>query len=208
MFDMKNNQLLKVMFSAAVAAVLWIIIFIVKPLNFWFSMCIGVLLLIFLAILFRNDRRKIVLPRPREILIGIIAAVVLYVVFYIGNYLSAFIIPSKDVQISSVYMNKNGTNHLFIFLSLLFVIGPGEEIFWRGFVQRVLSERFGAKSIIIASFLYAAVHIATGNFMLIMAALICGLFWGSLYYHEKKIYPVIISHAIWDVAVFLLLPFK
>jgi membrane protease YdiL (CAAX protease family) len=59
---------------------------------------------------------------------------------------------------------------------------------------------------LMASSIYAAVHIASGNFMLTMAALTAGLFWGWLYRAEGNLVPCIISHALWTVTIFVLLP--
>jgi membrane protease YdiL (CAAX protease family) len=92
-------------------------------------------------------------------------------------------------------------------LLLLFVIGPAEEIFWRGYVQQRLGKRFSvAGSMIIATAVYTLVHIASFNFMLIMAAMVCGAFWGLMYCWNKNLLPLIISHALWDVSVFILFP--
>jgi len=205
---MRNKVLFKIAAGSALAAVLWFVIFILKPLNFWASMCCGIILLLLTASLLDPGPIKIVRVKPGHILTGIAAAAVLYGVFYLGNYISSFLIPLKDQQIASVYMNRNGTNPYIIGAALLLIIGPGEELFWRGFIQKTLTEKYGTKSVVITAVLYAAVHAVTLNFMLIMASLVCGLFWGALYHKEKSLYPVIISHALWDITVFLLLPFK
>jgi membrane protease YdiL (CAAX protease family) len=40
-----------------------------------------------------------------------------------------------------------------------------------------------------------------------MAALVCGAFWGLLFiYNKKNITALIISHAVWDVMVFIVVP--
>jgi membrane protease YdiL (CAAX protease family) len=94
-------------------------------------------------------------------------------------------------------------------LLLLFVIGPSEEIFWRGFVQDTLAQKFGDNSgWIIASLVYGGVHIAAWNFMLFAAALVCGLFWGWVFKKYKSLWPGIISHAIWDLTIFVLIPVR
>ena len=49
-------------------------------------------------------------------------------------------------------------------------------------------------------------HIITFNFMLVVAALVCGIFWGWIYKKEKSLVPIIISHALWDFTVFVLFP--
>ena len=60
---------------------------------------------------------------------------------------------------------------------------------------------------LVATFLYTAVHIATGNMVLVFAALVCGLFWGWLYMKYRSMIINVISHTVWDVGVFILLPF-
>jgi len=91
---------------------------------------------------------------------------------------------------------------------MLLIIGPGEELFWRGYLQRRFGTKFGKMAgFILATTLYTAVHIATGNFVLVLAALICGLFWGWLYMRFNSMIINVISHTVWDIGVFLLLPF-
>ena len=67
--------------------------------------------------------------------------------------------------------------------------------------------RFGEpRGWLFAALIYAAVHIWSFNFMLVMAALVCGIFWGLMYRYNKNLVPLVISHAVWDVAVFIVLP--
>ncbi len=207
MHKAEKQNFIPVIISIIVAAILWYFMFVIKPMNFWIEMSISILILV-IAALFSGC----VLPRLkkvelRHVIIGIASAALLYFVFYMGNIVSGYIFPFKDAQISSVYSIRSQGNLVWIGLLLLFVIGPGEEIYWRGYIQKTFSGRFGEnKGYLIATLLYAGVHIITGNFMLIIAALVCGLFWGWLYKKEKSLVPVIISHALWDLTIFVLFP--
>jgi membrane protease YdiL (CAAX protease family) len=203
-----REKVTRVYLSAAAAAVLWFVIFVVKPLNFWLSMCLGILLLVTAAVTAGGGLLKDDKLRWRAFFAGAISAAVLYGVFFLGNSLSKLILPFSAAQIGSVYDNGTGTAPVLIGLALLLVIGPGEELFWRGYVQRALTEKYGAKAVVLAAVLYAAVHVVTLNFMLVVASLVCGLFWGAVYHREKSLWTVVISHALWDVTVFLLLPFR
>jgi len=88
-------------------------------------------------------------------------------------------------------------------------MGPAEEIYWRGFVQETLSGRFGPMtSLLVTSAIYALIHVFAFNFMLFVAAAVCGLFWGLLYLREESLIPVMISHALWDLMTFVLFPFN
>jgi membrane protease YdiL (CAAX protease family) len=146
---------------------------------------------------------------PKYILIGLVSAAILYLVFFTGDIVSKLIIPFADKQVVGVYSNKSLLNPVIIGLLLLFVIGPAEEVFWRGFVQDTLAEKFGEnKGWIFASLIYGGVHIVAMNFMLFMAALICGLFWGWIFKKYKSVWPGLISHALWDLTIFVLLPVR
>ena len=201
----KKNK--TVVISLIIAALLWFLMFVIKPFNFWIEMSLSILLLVTIALFSERNLISFKKITLRHILIGIVSAILLYFVFYVGNIISGYLFPFKDAQISSVYSNKAQGNSLLIGGLLLFVIGPGEEIYWRGFIQNFLSKKFGEnKGYIFATLLYAGVHIITLNFMLIIAALVCGLFWGWIYKKEKSLVPVIISHAIWDFTIFVLFP--
>ena len=103
----------------------------------------------------------------------------------------------------------NGTSSVIIAILLLLIIGPAEEIFWRGFVQRRLMLRFGSNiGFIAATVCYALVHIWSFNFMLVMAALVVGLCWGLTYRFFPRLLPaLIVSHAVWDACAFVIFPF-
>ena len=43
--------------------------------------------------------------------------------------------------------------------------------------------------------------------MLVMAALVAGVVWGGLYrLYPRRMWAIIVSHAVWDVAVFVWFP--
>lgn len=203
-YNKKNKLIISSLF---IATILWFVIFVIKPFNFWIEMGLSISSLVAIALF---SERNLILFRSiklRHILIGIISAIILYFIFYAGNIISGYLFSFKDAQISSVYSNKSQGNSLLIGTLLLFVIGPGEEIYWRGFIQNNLAKKFGEnKGYIFATLLYAGVHIITFNFMLVIAALVCGIYWGWIYKKEKSLVPIIISHAIWDFTVFVLFP--
>lgn len=139
--------------------------------------------------------------------IGILSAVFLYGVFWLGHFLSIRILPFAAAQVESIYTIRADQNPWVIAGLLLFVIGPAEEIFWRGFVQKRLSNKYGILiGLILAAAVYTLVHAWSFNFMLLAASAVCGGFWGLLYAATGRLWPVIICHALWDVAIFILRP--
>jgi membrane protease YdiL (CAAX protease family) len=62
--------------------------------------------------------------------------------------------------------------------------------------------------LVIAAAIYTLVHVWSFNLMLIAAAGLCGAFWGLLFAVTGNVWPCIISHAVWDVVIFILLPIQ
>jgi uncharacterized protein len=204
---LKKTDSKHIVFTLFVATILWYLLFVIKPINFWLEMSLSISALVLMSLVFNKSNFKIGRLTIRHILIGIFSAVALYIIFYLGNIITGYLFPFKDSQILSVYSNRSKGNLIWIGLLLLFIIGPGEEIYWRGFIQNTLSRKIGEnKGYIISVLLYAGVHIITGNVMLVIAALVCGIYWGWLYKKEKSLLPVIISHAIWDLTIFIIFP--
>ena len=145
--------------------------------------------------------------RARKILFGALTAVILYLVFLGLNSLSRLILPSAASDIGRVYALKAGASPARVGLLILFLIGPGEEIIWRGFIQRHWEKRWGFPlGWLLAAALYAAVHLGSGNPMLVLAAAAAGLFWGFLYYRFGSVLLNAVSHTLWDLLIFLILP--
>jgi len=201
---------------AVLAAALFIPLFIVRGIGafdfwWWMSADIAVLLILTATI----DRRQLaaiaadIIDRPAvKIGVGLLAAVGLYAVFFAGNLLARRILPFAGAGISRVYGFKTGASPLRVIFLMALLIGPGEELFWRGYLQRNFQDRYGGfAGFLLATGLYALVHVGSGNPVLVLAAAVCGLFWGYLYLRTKSILLVLISHTIWDLAVFILFPF-
>jgi membrane protease YdiL (CAAX protease family) len=193
------------------AALLWFVLFspwiFLQPATFWMLMSMAALsLTIWTVVVNKNFHRQFNF-NWKDVAIGIISAVVLWSGFYLGDYFSSLLFDFAKPQVSAIYGLKGGENPIFIAILLLLVIGPAEEIFWRGFIQRKFGERYGDWTAwIVTTLIYTLVHIWSFNFMLIMAALVCGGFWGLLYKWNKNVLTLVISHALWDVAVFVLFP--
>ena len=146
---------------------------------------------------------------PSYIIVGVFSAAVLYAVFAVGNFTASRLFSFAQREISGIYGLKAQSNPLTVGFILFFLIAPAEEIFWRGFLQRKLARRQGAlKGCLIAASIYALVHLWAFNFMLFAAALICGLFWGFIYMRYRSLWPGMISHALWDLFIFILLPVR
>lgn len=201
----------KLCFTLVVAAVLWAVMFSPQTMpliNFWEMMAGSALTLAVLACLFDRNWLKESAWNPQSLLLGIALAAALWGVFWTGDKVAAWLFDFARPQVDMIYGLKESTNPLFLTLLLLLVTGPAEEIFWRGYVQRTISHRWNPNAgFAITTAVYALVHAASCNFMLIMAALVAGIVWGWLYRLFPRRLPVlIVSHAVWDAAVFVWFP--
>jgi len=148
-------------------------------------------------------------PGLTEIGLGAAIAVLLWMVFWVGDKASQLLFAFARPQVDLIYGMKSGHSPLCISLLLLCIIGPAEEIFWRGYVQRTFSQRFTPDlGFLLATACYTLVHLPSMNFMLIMAAMVCGLAWGALYrLIPQHFTAIVVSHALWDAAAFVWFPF-
>jgi uncharacterized protein len=209
------HLLVTVLFSIA-ASLLFIPLFIYRGIgfiDFWWWMSIALILLISTGILIDHDyfaslamdvKRDI----TRKIITGLGAAFMLFAVFFIGNIVSRHIFTFAGGNIDAIYGFKGGATPLRIMILMALIIGPGEELFWRGFLQKRFSRDCGVwTGYVLATAIYTVVHTASGNIMLVLAALVCGIFWGFLYFRYGSMVINIVSHTVWDIAVFLIFPF-
>ena len=203
--------------AVATAALLWFYMF--SPWtqglnNFWLVMSCSAVILTSLGLAFTSDRSELFkIERPLlQILGGVVLAFVLWGIFWVGDKVSTWLFDFARPEVDAVYSMKHGLPGWIIGLLLLFLIGPAEEFFWRGYVQRTLSKTLGGKhhedwAFLLTAAVYALVHIWSFNFMLVMAALVAGLVWGFIYRLRPKALPaLLISHALWDALVFIILP--
>lgn len=203
----------KLTFTVVLAAVLWSIMF--SPLtaphvNFWWMMTASAVTLSVLSTLFNPGWHKQVHLSMGNLLLGVGIAVALWGVFWIGDKASSWLFDFARPQVDTIYGMKEGESPWLLTALMLFLIGPAEEIYWRGYVQRKLSERWSPNAgLIVTTLIYALVHAGSCNFMLTMAALVAGAAWGLLYrFFPQKFAAIILSHALWDVAVFIWFPIE
>ncbi|MEX2442459.1 MAG: type II CAAX endopeptidase family protein [Alkalispirochaeta sp.] len=204
----KNNSLFIPILFLLGAIVIWVFAFVVEYGNFWLKLPLGVSILAVssFAISRREDRTSFALT-ARSAIIGVVSAAVLYGIFLLGNELLIILFPTAEEQIAAVHRNKEALPLGLIAVLLFFVSSPGEEIFWRAYIQRRLQRNLGSISGLVVGILcYAGVHLFTGNPSLVLAALVAGAFWGIMYHIEKDIITVIVSHSFWTLLVFVLFP--
>ena len=206
-----DGSVKRVLFTIAVAAILWSLMFspLTAPfINFWWMMTASAVTLTVLVTFFGGEWWKQIKFSVKDLVLGVFIAIVLWCIFWVGDKLSQLLFNFARPQVDLIYGMKEGESAWLLTALMLFIIGPAEEIFWRGYVQKNLSGRWGANiGFFMTAAVYALVHAGSCNFMLTMAALVAGFVWGALYrFFPERFTAIVISHALWDVAVFVWFP--
>ncbi len=189
------------------ASVLWFVTFYLTWSIFWIKISFSAAILAALSFWLQPYPAQHLKFNGSAVLIGLLSAALLYLIFWTGKAVSAVVLPFSGQQIGGIYAKGSGTSIWIIALLLFFITGPAEELYWRGYLQKNLMSRFGRwQGWLLATVIYALVHIWSFNFMLIGAAFVAGAFWGAMYLHFKNLTPVIISHSVWSMVIFAVLP--
>lgn len=171
---------------------------------FWYILPACLLVLTIWTILLEDvdDRISFI----RYITAGILSGLLLYALFYFGNAMIHFFnLPLAD-NIGRLY-KWFAPSQFWQYIALVLIAVPGEELFWRGFIQKRILKRLPAVwSIIISAAMYASVHIYSTEMILVFAAFVSGIIWGLLFAWKRSIPLVIVSHLVFDLLLFVLAP--
>lgn len=199
--------------ALGIAATAWFLMFFpatAKHIPFWPAMSASALILGSIACLAeRSILEKLRKTRLLDLLLGIALAAAFWLMFWACEKIATGLFGFARPQIDSIYALADGSSKWVLGAILLFLIGPAEELFWRGFVQNRLARRFGAwRGFLLATALYSAIHIWSFNPMLILAAAVIGSAWGLIYrYFPNRLGAIAISHSLWDALAFVFFPF-
>ena len=139
--------------------------------------------------------------------LGLLSAGILYLTFQIGDRFARRFVPSGDREIREIYALRTLRPKEEIATRLATIVGPAEELFWRGLVQEALMRRFGRwPGAALAAMAYGGVHVTSGNFTLLGAAGVAGAHWCTLYAMGVPLGALIVSHVAWDIWIFLVQP--
>ena len=178
------------------AAVAWAALFGLGRTDFWSRAAVaGIAIGTYAIVVQRAVLEDLLRPTVADVAIGVAAAGVLYGIFWAGNDILRRWLPAVAAQIDDLYDVRSVRRPARLpITAVLLVVGPCEELFWRGFVQ----ERAG---FVIALAGYAAVHLWERKAVLVLAAVVGGAFWGALFSWRGTLVAPLVSHALWDLAV-------
>jgi uncharacterized protein len=189
----------------AAAGVVWTVAFRGKS-RFWAKMAGGIGSLGAYAVYANPDLRK-TRVRPSDVSRGLASAGLLYGVFQVGDRFARKVMPHGSAEIEDIYRKRGLAPDPFIAATLALLIAPGEELFWRGLVNRYLAQQLGpVVGNAAGATIYGAIHLVSGNLTLTGAAGVAGAFWSLEHLAQGRMGPLIVSHVAWDLWIFLVRP--
>ncbi|WP_051317316.1 CPBP family intramembrane glutamic endopeptidase [Ectobacillus panaciterrae] len=172
--------------------------------TFWPFFSLSLLIMIGLA----YAQEGIVIKRISwlEISYGLVSGTLLYLIFALGKWLIVALQLPLLQSLTELYQIVS-PRVWWHYLVLFAIIIPGEELFWRGYIQRRLTRVIAPSlGILLSTLLYAAAHLSSGSLLLVIAALVGGVFWGGIYHRTGSIEMAILSHLMFDLLLLVLLP--
>ena len=115
---------------------------------------------------------------------------------------------TNDAAISvEQFLSVYGPTTVWHYLLLMLIIAPGEELFWRGFVQQKLKAYMSPFfAVLVASLLFGLSMSFSGFWLGVLAAVTSGILWGLLYEWKRSMPLIIIAHITMTILLFLVLP--
>jgi CAAX protease family protein len=194
-----------VLVGMAGAGAVWTAAFRGKS-GFWGKMAAGVGCLGAYA-LYANPDLRTTRFRRADLARGIASAGLLYGVFQVGDRFARRVMPRGDTEIDEIYRKRGLAPVRFIATALALLIAPGEELFWRGLINRYLAQQLGpVAGNATGATIYGAIHLVSGNLTLTGAAGVAGAFWSLEHLAQARMGPLIVSHVAWDLWIFLVRP--
>ncbi|WP_347549701.1 CPBP family glutamic-type intramembrane protease [Pseudalkalibacillus hwajinpoensis] len=152
---------------------------------------------------FRSTKWKA--PSIKHAVLGVGSGILLYLVFYFGKLIMLAIFPESITQLEDLY-GLVAPEIGWHYLSLILIIIPGEELFWRGFVQYHLEKMNVPFPVVLAAIFYMSAHLYAGALLLLVAALLAGSIWGYLYKRTVNLTVPLLSHLVFDLLLLVFFP--
>jgi membrane protease YdiL (CAAX protease family) len=154
--------------------------------------------------------------RPTAMLwvLGLGAGLVMSVATYWLHPLVVDALPALSADTEFLYRAFRAPAPLVVGVALVPVV-IGEELVWRGVVQRALTEQLGVSRqswagvsavVVLAAATYAGAHAAIGSPVLVLTSFVCGLIWSALRAFTPSLVPALVAHLTWDALVLVWLP--
>ena len=185
------------------------VVLFVLPSQYFIAATFGSMTCMIVATYLLTRYSGLFRPRIATVAVGLVSAAALYLVFYLGNAGITAIHPlgiSSSAEGSIYSLIASPSNPLYLQVGVLAFDAVGYESFFRGVLQTRLEPRFGAKAPLLVALLDASIHILTLNPLWVVTTFIADAVWGLTYHYSKDLTSNTLSHFVWDLVIFIVLP--
>ena len=192
---------IKIVLGVILAAAAWGTMFVLRKDGFWTRAALAGAAIGIYAVAIEPTTVGHLFDRRHwagDLGVGLVSGVVLYGVFWLGEQALVIILPKLAVEVGDLYAVRGKTKAWFMPL-VLAVAAPGEELFFRGFLQH-------QAGVAIALITYGAVHLWERKLILVLAALLGGVWWGALLTWTGGLIAPVVSHLLWCLMIIVWRP--
>ncbi|THE13322.1 CPBP family intramembrane metalloprotease [Bacillus timonensis] len=176
-----------------------------SDLPFWVMFTISFFLLSIAAVRFGHfDTKNLTISNTA---IAILSGLLMYGLFFTGKICAELLFPIQMSEVAALY-RKVQPQLTWHYVALFLIIISGEELFWRGCIQKMIEDSFENKLlvIVISSLLYMSANLYTFNPLFMLATFAGGVVWGTLYMWNRNILLTILSHLVFNLFFLVLFP--
>ena len=171
---------------------------------FWYMYTFAILVLMSIAIV--NYSVFDELKTWQSLLYGTLFGSMIYAVFALG-YLFFDMLPLNVAGPVAAIQTLFAPTSIWHYLLLMFVIVPGEELFWRGYIQQQLKKYMMLPFAILGASLLFGIALAFSGFWPgILAGIVAGALLGILYEWKRSMPLLIITHLVVLILLFIVIP--
>ncbi|MFK8793651.1 CPBP family intramembrane glutamic endopeptidase [Planococcus plakortidis] len=171
---------------------------------FWYMYTFAILVLMSIAIV--NYSVFDELKTWKSLLYGTLFGTLIYAALALG-YLIFDLLPLNVAGPVSAIQALFAPTSIWHYLLLMFVIVPGEELFWRGYIQQQLKKYMKLPlAILSASLLFGFALAFSGFWPSIVAGVLAGITLGILYEWKRSMPLLIITHLVFLILLFIVMP--
>lgn len=171
---------------------------------FWYMYTFSILVLMSIAIIRYSVFDE--LKTWQSLIYGLLSGVIIYALLISGYRLLDSMPVNIEGPVSALQAIYAPTS-IWQYLLLMFIIVPGEEIFWRGYIQQLLKNYMNAPlAILTAALLFGIALSFSGFWPGIVAGVISAVLLGFLYEWKRSMPVLIIAHLVLLLLLFIILP--
>ncbi len=153
--------------------------------------------------------RRLFAPRAWTLALGLASAAGLYALFYAGNLAIGAFHPlgvGAQAETSIYALIASSGNPLPLQVLVLAFDSVGFESYFRGTLQSMAAPRLGRAAPFAVAAVDALIHVASFNILWVVATFLADSVWGLTYYRTGDLSSSMLSHFVWDVAIFMIAP--